>query len=75
MTNRYAAELASAPRSLRWAKEVDIYTVKDDVDPVPRYIFQKELKLGRRDQDYLINPSKANLCLRALARSKVAGER
>lgn len=39
-------------------KELDVYPVEDHVKPVFGYIFQKERKLGRRDQNYLIEPSK-----------------
>jgi hypothetical protein len=38
-------------------KEFDVYTVEDHLKPVFGYVFQKERKLGRRNQDYLIKPA------------------
>ena len=44
------------PEPLPWAKELDVYAVKDDVKPVLRYAINKEGKLRRRDQNNVVHP-------------------
>jgi len=56
MADRNAPEPAGMPEPLPWAKELDVYAVKDDVKPVLRHAINKEGKLRRRDQNNMVHP-------------------
>src|SRR5215469_16961815 len=56
MADRNAPEPAGMPKPLPWAKELDVYAVKDDVKPVLRYAINEERKLRGRDQNDVVHP-------------------